>query len=191
LPSFSSWGLILWFSFAPPWFMAHATELDGVQIPETVEADGTALKLNGYGLRTYSILGIHIYVASLYLEHLSTDPEAILQSPETKLLIVRFERSVSADQARKAWRDGLANNCIAPCHLDQADVERFVAMVPAMHDGDNYSLLFKRHTAIVTVGGQRVGTITSPVFADAMLATFLGRNPASPRLKQELLKGRP
>jgi hypothetical protein len=47
-------------------------------------------------------LGIHIYVASLYLEHLSTDPEEMIQSLDTKLLSVRFERSVSADDARKA-----------------------------------------------------------------------------------------
>ncbi len=44
------------------------------------------MHLNGSGLRTYSILGIHIYAASLYLEHLSTDPEHIIHSPETKLL---------------------------------------------------------------------------------------------------------
>ena len=37
--------------------------------------------------------------------------EEIIRSPETKLLIVKFERSVSAEDARKAWRDGLENNC--------------------------------------------------------------------------------
>jgi Chalcone isomerase-like len=62
-------------------------------------------------------------------------------------------------------------------------------MVPAMHVGDNYSLLFKQHGATVTVSGQQVGTIASPQFAEAMLATFLGPRPASPRLKQQLLQG--
>ena len=57
-------------------------------------------------------------------------------APETKLLIVRFEHSVSAETARKAWHDGLLNNCEAPCHLDPMDVEKFLAVVPAMlrHD---------------------------------------------------------
>jgi Chalcone isomerase-like len=181
--------LIISAFIAPVWFVVHAAELDGVQLPDTLEIDGKSLHLNGFGRRTFSVLGIHIYVASLYLEHLSTDPEAIIRSPDTKLLIVRFERSVSADDARKAWRDGLENNCVAPCRLDPEDVERFLAMVPAMHEGDNYSMLFAQHRAIVTVSGHQIGTISQPHFADAMLATFLGPNPASPRLKRVLLQG--
>jgi hypothetical protein len=163
--------------------------LDGVQLPATLQVDGKSLQLNGFGLRTYSLLGIHIYIAALYLEHLTTDPEEIIRSPDTKLLTVRFERSVSADDARKAWRDGLENNCVAPCRLDPEDVERFLAMVPAMHAGDDYSVLFTQHRAIVTVGGHQIGTVSQPQFADAMLATFLGPNPASPMLKRELLQG--
>ena len=173
----------------PVLLVAHAAELDGVQLPDTVQADGKTLQLNGYGLRTYSFLGIHIYIASLYLEHPSTDPEAILRSPETKLLTVRFERSVSAERAREAWRHGLENNCLAPCHLDPQDVERFLAEVPAMQDGDIFSLLFTASGATVTVGGKLIGTISQPQFAEAMLATFLGPKPGAPSLKQALLRG--
>jgi hypothetical protein len=176
---------------APVLRAAQAAELDGVQLPDTVQVDGKALQLNGYGLRTFSFLDIHVYVASLYLEHLSTDPEAILRSPETKLLRVRFQRSVSAERARKAWRDGLANNCISPCHLDPQDVERFLAQVPAMEAGDDFALLFTRNGAVVTVGGKQIGTISQPQFAEAMLATVLGPKPGAPSLKRELLKGHP
>jgi len=181
--------LIMCAASALVWLTAHAAELDGVQLPDPVQVDGTSLHLNGFGLRTYSLLGIHIYVAGLYLEHLSSDPEEIIRSPDTKLLTVRFERGVSADAARKAWRDGLENNCKAPCRLDPQDVERFLAMVPAMHAGDSYTLLFRRHTAIVAVSGHQIGIISQSQFADAMLATFLGPDPASPKLKQELLQG--
>jgi hypothetical protein len=100
----------------PVWFAVCAAELDGVQLPDTLQADGEMLQLNDFGLRTYSVLGIHIYVAALYLEHLSTDAEAIIRSPETKVLTVRFERNVSADAARNAWRVGLENNCQSPSH---------------------------------------------------------------------------
>ena len=181
-----SCALIAFISVFSSWFGAHAAELDGVQVPDTLRVDGKTLHLNGFGLRTYSVLGIHIYVASLYLEHLSTNPEQIIQSSETKLLMVRFEHNVSADQARRAWRDGLDNNCEAPCHLNPDDVGRFLDMVPAMHAGDNYSLLFTQSGATVSVSGKLIGTITEPQFADAMLATFLGPKPASPRLKREL-----
>ena len=167
--------------------VARPAELDGIQLPATVQANGTTLHLNGYGLRTYSLLGIHIYVAALYLEHPSPDAEQIIGWPETKLLVVRFERNVSAEAARKAWREGLENNCQSPCTLDPDDVARFLSEIPAMHAGDNYSLLFTPHGAIVSVSGQQIGVVSRPAFADAMLATFLGPHPASQKLKQELL----
>ena len=101
-----------------------------------------------------------------------------------------FRRNVSANNARRAWRDGLANNCQPPCHLDPEDVAQFLAEMPAMRAGDGYSLLFTPESATVTVNGQAVGTVARPQFAEAMLATFLGPRPASHRLKRELLGSR-
>ena len=47
-------------------------------MPETRGVDGTQMRPNGIGLRTYSMLGIRIYVAGLYLERRSGDPNAII-----------------------------------------------------------------------------------------------------------------
>jgi hypothetical protein len=168
---------------------AQAAELDTVQLPDTLRVDGKTLHLNGFGLRTYSVLSIHIYVVGLYLEHPSTDAHEIIASREIKLLDIRFEHDVSADRSRKAWRDGLENNCKAPCHLDPEEVARFLDAMPAMHAGDNYSLLFTQNGVTVTVSGHQIGMISQPLFAEAMLATFLGPAPASPRLKHDLLRG--
>jgi hypothetical protein len=175
----------------PAWSVARAVELAGVQLPETVQVNGKALRLNGFGLRTFSPLRFRIYVAALYLEHPSTDPNAIITSPETRLLAVTFVRSISANTARRSWRDGLENNCLSPCHLDPRDVAAFLAEVPAMHAGDSFSLLFTPGGATVTVNGRQLGVIPNPQFAEAMLATFLGPRAASPRLKRQLLAGQP
>jgi len=171
------------------WLTAQAAELDGIQLPDMTQVEGKTLRLNGFGLRTYSLLRIHIYVVGLYLEHLSTNPNEIIASSETKLLSIRFEHNVSADDAREAWRKGLENNCRAPCHLDPDDVAKFLALVPAMHVGDNYSLVFTQNGATVTVNGHQMGIVPQPLFVAAMLATFLGPVPASLTLKQELLRG--
>lgn len=168
---------------------AQAVELDGVQVPDTYEVGGKTLHLNGYGVRTYSILGIHIYTATLYLEHLSTDADEIIQSPETKLLMVRFEHAVSAEASRNAWRTALENNCVAPCQLDPEDVEKFISQVPAMQIGEYFHLLFSRNGATVSANGEQIGVISRRQFANAVLATFLGPHPASPTLRRELLKG--
>jgi hypothetical protein len=172
----------------PIFLVANAVQLDGVEVSTTLQVGGKTLYLNGYGLRTYSILGIHIYAASLYLEHLSDSADEIIQSPETKLLVVRFERNIVANEAREAWRKGLENNCLAPCHLDPEDLERFLAAVPAMHAGDYFDILFEQNIATVTANGKQIGTIPRRQFAEAVLATFLGPNPASTTLRDELLR---
>ena len=87
-------------------------------------------------------LAFAIYVAGLYLERRSGDPDTILHSQERKLLDIRFLRDVDAEDARKAWRDAFDQNCKAPCYLDPHDVERFLAAVPSVHKGDDSTLLF-------------------------------------------------
>ncbi len=168
---------------------ASAAQLEGVTLPDAVVLDGTELHLNGIALRTYSWLHIKIYVAGLYLEHPSHDSEAILDSPEKKLLAVRFVHDVGAGDARQAWREGFEGNCQAPCHLAPSDVERFLAAVPAMRTGDHSTLAFTREGLEITMNGHRLASITDPVFSRAVLATFIGPKPPTPRLKHELLDG--
>jgi hypothetical protein len=166
----------------------QAADLDGVAMPDTRVVDGVKMQLNGIALRTYSIFGIHIYVAGLYLERRSDDPDTILRSSERKLLDIRFVRDVGVAEARKAWQDGFDGNCQAPqCHLDPQDVERFLAAVPPIHRGDRTVLLFTQRGVDVTFNGRKMGDITDPHFATTMLATFIGPAPPTPRVKRELL----
>ena len=87
--------------------MTGAAELDGVVMPDTEDVAGHHLVLNGLGLRTYSILRVHVYVAGLYLERRSSDPNAILASSQPKLLRFVFLRDVDAEDARQSWREAL------------------------------------------------------------------------------------
>ena len=171
------------------WLTGHAAELDNWRVPDAVEVAGETLHLNGMGRRIYSVLGIPVYVACLYLEQLSSDAERIIQSAETKLLVIKFERDVDADQAREAWRNGLEKNCRAPCHLDPRDLARFLAGIRDVHRNDTYSFLFTQTGVTVTLNGVPMATIPRPTFARAMLATFLGPEPASLALKESLLEG--
>ena len=45
--------------------VAAAAELDGVAMPDMQDVAGYHLVLNGVGLRTYSLLRVHIYVVGL------------------------------------------------------------------------------------------------------------------------------
>jgi|SRR5271166_368761 len=167
--------------------VARAAELEGVSMPDARVADGVPMRLNGIGLRTFSILGIRIYVAGLYLERRSDNPDAILHSPDRKLLDIRFLRDVGAEDARQAWKDAFEQNCKAPCYLDPRDVERFLAALPSVHRGDESTLLFTTRGVAVTFNGRPMGDIADPHFAEIMLGTFIGSEPPTPRLKRELL----
>ncbi len=173
---------------AAPLAAPRAAELAGVTMPDSQVVDGTRLVLNGIGLRTFSILGIKIYVAGLFLTQRSSNAESILNSPEPKALDIRFLRDVDAEQAHKSWRNGFANNCRPPeCSVDQHDVEEFISRVPAVRAGDESRILFTSKGARLTLNGQVMGTITNPHFAQVLLRTFLGPAPPTALLKRELL----
>ena len=156
-------------------------------MPDVRVVNGIALHLNGIGLRTFPLFGIHIYVAGLYLERPSADPETIIRSHGTKLLDIRFLRDVDATDAQEAWRDSFEQNCVSPCYLDPRDVRQFLAAVPSVRKGDSASLLFTPSGLQVTFNGHVMGDITDQHFADVMLTTFIGPVPPTPRLKRELL----
>jgi hypothetical protein len=166
---------------------ARAAQLDGVTLPDSVAVGSTWLQLNGIALRTFSFLRIPIYVAGLYLSRPERSPDRILDSADTKLLEIVFVHDVSQTQSQAAWRDGFSRNCVAPCRLSPQNLEKFLASVPAEHKGDRYRILFTQAGAEVSANGHSVGTISSPAFAQAMLATFIGPHPPTDRLKQELL----
>ncbi|MBV9747435.1 MAG: chalcone isomerase family protein, partial [Acetobacteraceae bacterium] len=159
----------------------------GLSLPDSITVAGRQLVLNGIGLRTYSILGVRIYVAGLYLQQRSSDPAAILRSPEIKLLDFRFLREVEANDARRSWQQGLQNNCRPPCHLPPQEVAEFLAAVPSVHRGDRGTLLFTPGRLDVAFNGQPFGTVTDPLFVQVVLATFIGPVPSSPALKRALL----
>jgi hypothetical protein len=166
---------------------SRAAELDGVSMPNTQVVDGERLLLNGIGLRTYSILRIHIYVAGLYLQNRSDNPQTIMRSRGMKLLQIRFLRNVTAEEARASWRNGFENNCRAPCYLSPNDVQRFLAAIPAFHDGDQSRLIFTSRGVDIWIDGHLVGRIADPHFAEVILSTFIGSVPPTQQLKRQLL----
>lgn len=166
---------------------ASAAVLSGVSMPDTLQAGGAHLVLNGMALRTYSFLRLHVYVAGLYLEHASRNADAIMSSSQVKLLRFDFVRDVSAEAARRSWRESLANNCTAPCQLAPDAVAQFLSKVPAVHTGDISSFLFTPGRLTVQVNGQALGSITDETFEHVVLASFVGAHATVPAVRDALL----
>jgi len=166
---------------------AEAADLEGISMPDLRTVNGIPLRLNGIGLRTFSIFSVQIYVAGLYLERRSGDPETIIRSEQIKLLDIRFLRDVGAQDARNAWQESFDQNCTTPCYLDRMEVRQFLDAVPSVRKGDTAALLFSQSGLQVTFNGRLMGDITDQHFAKVILTTFIGPAPPTPRLKRELL----
>ena len=170
--------------------MAAAAELDGVVMPDKQDVAGYHFVLNGLALRTYSVLRVHVYVAGLYLEHRTVDPNVILGSSQPKLLRFVFVRDVDAEDARKSWREALDRNCPAPCPLPADSIARFLAAIPSVHNGDVNTLLFTVRGMEFFINGRSAGHIANPDFRQVILSTFIGPNPTSEEVKAGLLGAR-
>src|SRR5262245_65111893 len=83
---------------------AVAGKMGDVVLPDSISVHGKQLVLNGMGLREATMLKVDVYVAGLYLETRSSDPAQILQSNQTKRIVLRFVRDVDRKDVVKAWQ---------------------------------------------------------------------------------------
>ncbi|MBU6398348.1 MAG: chalcone isomerase family protein [Rhodospirillales bacterium] len=168
---------------------AQAAQLGGVTMPDAQTLGTQTLTLNGIGLRTYSILHVHIYVAGLYLPHPMNNAHSILQSAEPKILSLHFVRSVGLAKVRSSWKKGLTANCMAPCRLSNADLQQFLATLKPVSAGENIKFIFQNQGMNAYENGQFVGHVGNPQLARLVLAVFIGPHVNAPKLKAELLGG--
>ena len=90
--------------------VAHGKECKGVNFPDQAQVEGSALMLNGLGLRQATAFKVNVYVAALYVAKTSSDPNALLGSSAPSELILQFVRNVGADDLRKGWSEGFEKN---------------------------------------------------------------------------------
>jgi Chalcone isomerase-like len=169
---------------------AAAATFAGVTLPDTVEAAGKRLALNGIGSRVYSIFRVDVYVAGLYLDAPSHDAAAILDSPRPKLVAMVFLHAVGRDDMIAAWRESFRDNCKAPCVLPSASIARFEAMLDGIAQNDSLRFVFSNGGVEMFFGQQSKGRIDDPAFARLLLATWIGPAPPTENLKKALLGGR-
>lgn len=167
--------------FASP---VYAVQKAGVVMTDTVTVNGKKLSVNGLGVREATVFSVDVYVAGLYLEQRSGDAAEILASNGVKFLFLRFVRSVSLDDIRSAWADGIRKNGGGQYAVQTADLN---SKMSAMKKGDSMSFTFTRGGVAVSVNGTYRGFVAGGGFARVLLAIWLGSDPPNSGLKQGLL----
>jgi hypothetical protein len=169
---------------------AYGKECKGVSFPDQMQPGGSALTLNGLGLRQATALKVNVYVAALYLAQTSADANAILASNASKELILHFVRDVSAADLGKAWQEGFDNNAKAQLPALKERIEKFKGFMADMKTGQRLVFIAKPGAGVeVNVNGMVKGVIEGDDFAKAFLSIWLGAAPPNPGLKTGLLGG--
>jgi hypothetical protein len=170
----------------------HADRLcSNVRLPEKVDALGTALVLNGMGVRRATFLKVHVYVAGLYLSVPTRDPAAILSPAQPKQMTMRFVRNVSRSDMLSAIRDGLKDNVGAQLSKTTSHVQSMARYLPDLHEGTLLTLSYlPKHGLRILADNRLIGVENDDIFANLLFQVWLGPKPPDGDLKQGLL-GKP
>ena len=167
---------------------AGAREWKGIDFPDQIQVDGANLVLNGLGLRQATAFKVSVYVAGLYVADKSGDPQAILQAPTPKRLVLHFLRNVGGSDLTQAWDEGFEKNAADQIPALKERIEKIKSFTKDMKTGQRLTFTYKPGTGIVTdIDGEVMGTVEGDDFSKAFLSIWLGPNPPNQKLKDGLL----
>ncbi len=165
--------------------------INGVEIPRTLEFKGKTMSLNGIGQR--SKFWTDLYVQALYLTILSQDAKQILNS-ETEMAIALHITSglISSKKLSKALAKGMEKS------VGEEGVLKFSKELVELEDllstedtkvGDVFELTFNPldESLWITKNKQYKGKIKGLEFKKAFYVIWLSDNPVDKALKEDLL----
>jgi Chalcone isomerase-like len=167
-------------------FDLHAAELAGVTLPDTVQAGGATLALNGIGLRTKIV--VKVYVAGLYVVQKSSDADAIIKADAPKRIVMQFVRGVSRNQIADAFDESFRDNTPDAATTMKADIDRLLGALEPLKEGDQMVFTYLPGTGTTfAINGKGKLTIAGPAFGQTMFSVWLGPKPPTAALKKGLL----
>lgn len=189
--SLATASLLLGLVCIPLWSAAATLELAGVQLPERQTVAGSALVLNGAGIRYKAVF--QVYTAGLYLTGKAETPEQVLATPGPKRLAITMLRDIDSAELGKLFSRGMEDN------MDRTAFSKLIPGVLRMSQvfSDNKQLKAGESLLIdwvpgagtmLTIKGKVDGEpFKEPEFFDALMRIWLGKNPADWQLKEALL----
>ena len=168
---------------------AGAREIADVDVAETVvQTNGTTLHLNGAGIR--SKFFFKIYIAALYLENINPDAAQVIESDGGKRMAMHFlYDEVDKDDLVEAWNDGFSGNG-SPAQLADlsGQIAAFNALFDTVKSGDSIILDYIPGAGTsVSIRGENKGMVAGKPFNDLLLSIWLGKEPVSGDLRDDLL----
>ncbi|HWN45492.1 MAG TPA: chalcone isomerase family protein [Thermoanaerobaculia bacterium] len=155
---------------------AAAGTLAGVTLPDKADVDGKSLVLNGMGLRKK--LFIKVYVAGLYLPQKEKAPAKVLGADVPRRMVLHFIYNVDKGQMCEAWEDGLTANTPNASAEVKKNFDTLCGWMDGVGEGQKLVMTYVPGTGTtVEVAGKVKGTLPGKPTADAILSTWIGKNP--------------
>jgi len=168
---------------------APALQIEGVTVPPEATVHGTALTLNGAGLRTFKLLmvPVKVYVAALYTPAALRTPEQVTASPGPMQFDFTFLRAVGQSDVTTAWTEQFSHSVTYTYPGYEKDRDAFIAMFGPLALKGVERVKFVGTNTIVIDQGVKKGTITGRNFQRAFLSLWFGSKPVSKKLRSALL----
>lgn len=170
---------------------ATALEVGGVNFPPQTDVQGSALQLNGAGLRYKAVF--KVYAAGLYTPRKVGSLDELLKTPGPKRMSITMLREIDAGELGKLFSRGMEDN------MDRAAFAQLIPGILRMSQifsdhkklqaGDNFTLDWvPGQGLLISVKGKPQGTpFKEPEFFAALMGIWLGKSPADWQLKNALL----
>jgi hypothetical protein len=166
-------------------------QVEGQWFEGQAEVAGTALRLNGTGIR--AVAWFKGYAAGLYLPSAASTPEQAVEMPGPKRIQIRMLNDVPAEEFVKALNKGVARNVtpqeLAALQDGLAQFARQVGALKQVKTGDVVNLDHEpgRGLLMRVNGTLRGDAIAGDDLFAAVLRSFVGQRPFDEKLKAGLL----
>jgi hypothetical protein len=183
--------LLLGLAFAPSLVGAATTDLASIKMEDRQTVAGSALVLNGAGVRYKAVF--KVYTAGLYLTSQATTPDEAMATPGPKRMAITMLRDIDSAELGKLFSRGMEDN------MDRAGFSKLIPGVMRMSQvfsnhkqlkaGESFLIDWIPGTGtVLTIKGKVEGEpFKEPEFFNALMRIWLGKKPADWQLKEALL----
>ena len=168
---------------------ASARTVDGHTVPDTLQVGNTQLILNGAGIRKKVVFDV--YLAALYTDKKTDKAQALINSTAPRALRLVLLRDIDSADLADALNEGLRDNTSkSQWQGIQPHAQQFAGLLlkqKGLKRGSVIDLIFSGSRVSVSALGTQQGAVDDADFAHALLAVWLGNDPAQSSLKRALL----
>jgi hypothetical protein len=172
---------------------AQTVELAGVKFEPTANVGGTAIQLNGAGIRYKAIF--KVYAAGLYLPKKTKVINEALNMPGAKRITVTMLRDIDANELgrlfSRAIEDEIPKQDYVKVLPDVLRMSQIFTDYKNLKSGDTFTLDWVPGSGtVISIKGKSSGEdFKSPEFYHALMSIWLGKTPPDYKLKEAMMRG--